>query len=106
MGVGNGTSTISQTSGDTSISQTSMSQTSISQRSSDGGKGKGSGSLQDFGVSGSLSPSAFNDGFDLFGLNNGFNSSGCFFLNSGFNSGGGFDLNGGRCFGLNGGRCF
>ena len=56
-----------------------------------------------------LPPSAFNDGFSLFGLNNGFNSSGCFFLNSGFNSGGcfffngGFDLNGGRCFGLNNG---
>lgn len=56
-----------------------------------------------------LPPSAFNDGFSLFGLNNGFNSSGCFFLNSlfddGFNSGGclffngGFDLNGGGCFG-------
>merc|ERR1719266_2887986 len=55
----------------------------------------GSGSLQDFGVSGSLSPSALNDGFSLFGLNNGFNSGGCFFFN------GGFDLNGGRCFGLN-----
>jgi len=61
-----------------------------------------------------LPPSAFNDGFSLFGLNNGFNSSGCFFLNSGFNSGGcfffngGFDLNGGRCFGfdLNSGGCF
>jgi hypothetical protein len=54
MGVGNGTSaistigTISQTSGDTSIGQRSYG-------SSDGGKGKGSGSLQDFGVSGSLS---------------------------------------------------
>ena len=60
-----------------------------------------------------LPPSAFNDGFSLFGLNNGFNSSGCFFLNSLFdnslNSGGclffngGFDLNGGGCFFFNGG---
>ena len=59
-----------------------------------------------------LPPSAFNDGFSLFGLNNGFNSSGCFFLNSlfdnGLNSGGclffngGFDLNGGGCFDLDG----
>ena len=54
MGVGNGSGsistngTISQTSGDTSIGQRS-------DGSSDGGKGKGSGSLQDFGVSGSLS---------------------------------------------------
>ena len=62
-----------------------------------------------------LPPSAFNDGFSLFGLNNGFNSSGCFFLNSLFNSGfnsggclffnGGFNLNGGGCFGLNSGGC-
>jgi hypothetical protein len=52
VGVGNGTSTISTIgtigSGDTSIAQRSYG-------SSDGGKGKGSGSLQDFGVSGSLS---------------------------------------------------
>ena len=54
MGVGNGSGsistngTISQTSGDTSIGQRS-------DGSSDGGKGKGCGSLQDFGVSGSLS---------------------------------------------------
>merc|ERR1712166_519088 len=108
MGVGNGTSTIS-TNGTigTTISQTSG-DTSIAQRSGEGGKGKGSGSLQDFGVSGSLSPSAFNDGFDLFGLNNGVNSSGgfdlnggrCFGLNNGFglNSYGGFDLNSGGCF--------
>ena len=69
-----------------------------------------------------LPPSAFNDGFSLFGLNNGFNCSGCFFLNSlfdnGLNSGGclffngGFDLNGGGCFffndgfDLDGGGCF
>ena len=59
-----------------------------------------------------LPPSAFNDGFSLLGLNNGFNSSGCFFLNNGFNSSGcfflngGFDLNGGRCFGLNSSGCF
>merc|ERR1719350_467028 len=54
VGVGNGSGsistngTISQTSGDTSIGQRS-------DGSSDCGKGKGCGSLQDFGVSGSLS---------------------------------------------------